>query len=50
LRADEGADGSLADIVGGIQPGTIKKGEEVEPLMEQMLRELAVRHIPTGVG
>jgi hypothetical protein len=49
-RADEGADGSLADIVGGIQPGTIKEGEEVGPLMEQMLREPTIGGIATGVG
>ncbi len=32
--ADEDADGALADIVGGIQPGTIEKGEDLGPLMK----------------
>jgi hypothetical protein len=49
-RPDQGADGALADIVGGIQPGTIKKGEQVRPLMEQMLGEPTIELIPTGVG
>jgi hypothetical protein len=47
---DQSADGALADIVGGIQPGTIKKGEQVGPLMEQMLGEPTIELIPTGVG
>jgi hypothetical protein len=40
----------FAPIVGGIEPGTIKEHEEVEPLMEQMLGKSEIGGIATGVG
>jgi hypothetical protein len=49
-RPDQGTDGALTDIVGGIQPGTIKKGEDIGALMEQVLGEPTVGHIATGAG
>src|SRR6516225_8297346 len=49
-RPGQGTDGALADIVGGIQPRTIKKGEEITPLMQQMLGKSTVGLISAGVG